>query len=87
MSQVQIFTPNQWTEAGDACGWIREKLEEGEEEGDPVLEPAVSFKLDPPNLSDTGSPTRQNTPADMRPLTYIAEEYIYIIFILHILYK
>jgi hypothetical protein len=23
-SQVQIFTPNQWTEAADPCGWIRE---------------------------------------------------------------
>jgi hypothetical protein len=26
------FPPNQWTEAGDPCGWIREKLEEAEEE-------------------------------------------------------
>jgi hypothetical protein len=29
---MQIFTPNQWTEVA-ACGWIREKLEEDDEEG------------------------------------------------------
>ena len=32
---MQIFTPNQWTEAAYYCGWIREKLEEAEEECDP----------------------------------------------------
>jgi hypothetical protein len=26
-SQMQIFTLNQWTEAANPCGWIREKLE------------------------------------------------------------
>jgi hypothetical protein len=31
---MQIFTPNQWTEAADHCGWIRENLGEAEEEGD-----------------------------------------------------
>ena len=46
-SQMQIFTPNQWTEAVDPCGWIREKLEEAEEEGDPVRGPAVSINLNP----------------------------------------
>ena len=44
---MQIFAPNQWTEAADPCGWIREKLEEAEEEGDPVGGPAVSINLDP----------------------------------------
>jgi hypothetical protein len=29
---MQTFAPNQWTEAVDACGWIREKLEEAEED-------------------------------------------------------
>jgi hypothetical protein len=28
-----IFAPNQWTEAADPFGWIREKLEEAEKEG------------------------------------------------------
>ena len=46
-SQMQIFIPNQWTEAGDPCVWIREKLEEAEEEGDPIGIPAVSTSLDP----------------------------------------
>jgi hypothetical protein len=32
---MQKFVPNQWTEAADPCGWIREKLEEGEEVGHP----------------------------------------------------
>jgi hypothetical protein len=30
-SQMQIFTLNQWTEVGDPCGWIRERVEEAEE--------------------------------------------------------
>jgi hypothetical protein len=46
------------TEAADPWGWIRGKLEEAEEEGDPVGEPAVSINLDPQNLSDTGPLTR-----------------------------
>lgn len=46
-SQMQMFTPNQWTEAADPCGWIREKLQEAEEEGKPEEGPAVSTKLDP----------------------------------------
>ena len=49
---MQIFAPNQRTEAADPCGLIREKLEEAEEEGDPVGGPAVSINLDPRDLSD-----------------------------------
>ena len=56
---MQIFIPIQWTEASDPCGWIREKLEEAEKEGDPVGGPAVSINLDLGDLSDTGPPTRQ----------------------------
>jgi hypothetical protein len=41
-----IFTSNQWTEVDDHCGWIREKLEEAEEEVNPVGGPAVSTLLD-----------------------------------------
>jgi hypothetical protein len=33
---MQIFTPNQWTEAADPSSLIREKLKEAEVEGDPV---------------------------------------------------
>jgi hypothetical protein len=73
---MQIFMPNQWTEAADPCGWIREKIEEAEEEGDPVGRPAVSTNLDLQDLSDTGIPTRQYTPTDMNPPihTNIAED-------------
>jgi hypothetical protein len=67
---MQIFAPNQWTEADDPCGSIRERLEEAEKEGDPVGVPAVSSNLDPGDLLNTGLPTRQHTPADMRPPIY-----------------
>jgi hypothetical protein len=33
---MQVFAPNQRTEAADLCGRIRERLEEAEEEGDPL---------------------------------------------------
>jgi hypothetical protein len=39
-SQMQMFVPNQWTEAADRCGWIREKLKVAEVGG-----PAVSITL------------------------------------------
>ena len=52
-SRMQIFTPNQWTETADPCSWIREKLEEAEEEGSPVGRPAVSTNLYPQDLSVT----------------------------------
>ena len=35
--------------------------------------PTVSTDLEPRDLSDTETPTRQYTPADMRPLTYIQQ--------------
>jgi hypothetical protein len=53
LSQMQIFAPNQWTEAADPCGWIREKLEKAEEKDNPVGGPAVSTNQDPWDLSDT----------------------------------
>jgi hypothetical protein len=68
--QMQIFTPNQWTEAGDPCSWIKEKLEEAEEEGNPIGRPAVSINLDPQDLSDIELPTRQHIPADVRLPTH-----------------
>ena len=70
--QMQIFAPNQWTEVADHCGWIRDKLE-AEEEGNPVERSAVSINLDSWDLSDTGTPTRQHIPADMKPPTHIQQ--------------
>ena len=70
-SQRQIVVPNQWTEADDPCCWIRERLKEAEEEGDPVGGPAVSINLDLRDLSDIGPPNRQHTPADQH--TYSRE--------------
>ena len=43
-SQMQVFTP--MDRAPDPCGWIIEKLEEAEEERDPVAGPAVTINLD-----------------------------------------
>jgi hypothetical protein len=42
-------------------------MEEAEEKGNPVVGSAVSIKLDPQDLSNTGPPTWQHTPADLRP--------------------
>jgi hypothetical protein len=52
------FAPNQWTASADPYDWIRWKLEEAEEEGDPVGGSAVSTNIEPWNLSDTGTPIR-----------------------------
>jgi hypothetical protein len=68
-SQRQIFAPNQWTGAAGPYSWIRQNLEEAEEEGCSVGGAAVN--LDPRYLSDTRIPTRQYTPADMRPPIHI----------------
>ena len=57
---------NKWILAKNK-NWIGEKLEESEEEGNPVEGPAVSVNLDPWDHSNTEPPTRQHTPADMRP--------------------
>jgi hypothetical protein len=37
-----ILTPNQWTEVGDLCGWIRERLDEAKEDGNRIGRPVVS---------------------------------------------
>ena len=44
---MQIFTSNQWTAPADLCGWIKGKLEEAEEEDNPVGGPEVSVNMDP----------------------------------------
>ena len=48
-SQMQIFTPSQWTAAADSCGWIGEKLKEAEEEEDELSQlawtPEISLIL------------------------------------------
>jgi hypothetical protein len=50
---MQMLTPNQWTEVGGPCDWIKERLEVAKEDGDPIGRPAVSTNLDPWVLSDT----------------------------------
>jgi hypothetical protein len=49
------------------------RLKEAEEQGNLVGGPAVSINLDSRDLSNTGSPNRQYTPADMRPPTHIQQ--------------
>jgi hypothetical protein len=71
-SQMQIFAPNQWTEATDLCCWIREGGKKLRRRViDPVGGPAVSINLDLWDLSNTGPTNRQHTSADMRPPTHI----------------
>jgi hypothetical protein len=64
---MQIFAPNEWTEAAVLFGWIWERLEEAEKEGDHVGGKTVSINAGPWDYLDTESPTKQYTPADMRP--------------------
>jgi hypothetical protein len=71
---MHIFKPSQWTEDGDPCYGIREKLEEAEEEGIPMQRPAVSTNLDPQDLLDAEPPTKHHTLTDMRPLTHIQQK-------------
>ena len=69
---MQIFVPNQWSAStADPCSSIREKLDENEEEGDPVGGPALSINVDPLDLSKIGPPIWQDTTADMRPPTHM----------------
>jgi hypothetical protein len=61
----------------DPCGWIRERLKETEEEGEPIGRPAAATSLDPCGLSHTEPPTTQHARAGgPRPLTdtYTAED-------------
>jgi hypothetical protein len=67
-------TLKQWTKAGDPSGVIREKLEEIEEEGDPIRRPAISVKLNSRDLSDTEPQNRWQTPGDKRPLAQIHQK-------------
>jgi len=62
---------------GDPWGWIRERLEEAEEEGDPIGRPAVS--TNPPLRSQTlrhqAGSICQLIWAPPTPATYTAEDY------------
>jgi hypothetical protein len=49
---------------------MMKRVEEGEEEGNPIGKPAVSTNLDPEISQTLKSPTRQHIPADMRPLLW-----------------
>jgi hypothetical protein len=53
-SQIQILTPSQWTEVKGPWAWTRKKLEEAEEEGNPIGKPAVSTNLNPWDLRHWG---------------------------------
>jgi hypothetical protein len=44
---MQIFTPNQWAEAYDPCGCIRENPGKDDYEGNPIRRPAMLTNLDP----------------------------------------
>jgi hypothetical protein len=71
LKESDVDTSNKWTEAGNPCRWIRERLDEVEEEDDPIQRPAVSANLNPWDLSDTEPPTRQHRLPALRPWTLI----------------
>ena len=54
LRQIQILIPNKCNEVEDPCIWIRERLEEVEEEEGPIGRPAGSASPDLWELSDTG---------------------------------
>jgi hypothetical protein len=49
-------------------------MKEAEKEGNPVEGPTVSINLDPKVLTKFEPPTRQHSPADMRPQTHIQHQ-------------
>jgi hypothetical protein len=58
---MQIFAPNQWTEAADPSGRIKERQKEAEEVDKLLGGPVVSINLDPQYLSHNGCPTNSYT--------------------------
>jgi hypothetical protein len=52
-------------------------LEEVKEKGNPKERPVTSIKLEPQGLSENEPPTRQHTPAVIRPPTYIQQSTAY----------
>jgi hypothetical protein len=67
LRQMQILTTNQWSQVRAPCDWIRARVKEAEEEGNPIRRQAVSTNLDCCDLSDTEPTTRQHRVADLRP--------------------
>ena len=47
LTEMDVDTPNHWTEVRDPYGGIRGRIEGAEGEGDPIGRPAVSTNLDP----------------------------------------
>jgi hypothetical protein len=43
----RYLTFNYWTEVGDPYAWIRGRIEEADEEGNPIGKPTVSTNPDP----------------------------------------
>jgi len=72
---MQVFSPNQCTEVRDPCGWIKERLKEAEEEGNPIGRPAVSTNLELWDLSDT-EPTTSYRSWFEAPNIYTAEDFL-----------
>ena len=71
--RCRYLYPNNGFKLLTLCDWIKKKLEEIEEEGNPVGGPAISRNLVPQAFSDTEPPTRQHTLADTKPATHIQQ--------------
>jgi hypothetical protein len=69
-SQMQLFAPNQWTEAANPSCWLG-KAERSWGEGWFCRRTRILINLDIWGLPNTGPSNRAIIPADMRPATHI----------------
>jgi hypothetical protein len=70
LKEMQIFAPNQWTEAADPCCWIREGWKNLRRRV--ILQEGQQSQLNgTPEISDNGSTNRRHTPADIRLPTHV----------------
>jgi hypothetical protein len=75
LRQMQILTTYHWSEVGDFYGQVRERIEESEEDGNPIGRTAVATNMDPSELSETKPYTVECTWACLwPPCTYVEED-------------
>jgi hypothetical protein len=64
---VQILTVKHRTEVGDPCGRVRGRIEGDKRDGNPIGRATVSINLDPWELPEAESPTKEHTLAGPGP--------------------
>jgi hypothetical protein len=64
---MQVLTANHWTEIEGPYERVRGRIEGAEGNGNPIGKTTVSTNLDPWELPETESPTKDHTLAGLRP--------------------